>query len=129
MRFRKDPKSTLRNDERRTRNFSRDKGFCFDDPGFDRGHGSLPHFLPLAQIPIIAELTGLERGSSLKLLSTHQCNDLPYRFRKGTDCLVRREIINHLVIFDVVEGCTLRQPAKQISDSEGVEVELDITED
>ena len=90
---------------------------------------SLPGFFLLAQVCIITEPAGLVRRCEIEPFRTDRRDDRRGSFCKCPDGLFGREIINHLVIFDVVEGCTLRQPAKQISDSEGVEVELDITED
>ena len=89
---------------------------------------SLPHLFIPTQIRIITELTGLERGSGLKLLSTHWWDDLFYRSRKGTTSLFSREIIDHLVVFDIVERCPLREFPEHFLYGETVEVELGITE-
>ena len=84
------------------------------------------HFLPLAQILIIAELTGLERGSGLKLFSTYRGYDSFYRFREGTNRLFRREIIDHLIVFDVAERCPLREFPEHFLNGKAIEVELDV---
>jgi hypothetical protein len=82
-----------------------------------------------AQVRIITEPAGLVRGNGIEPFSTDCGDDGFGSFCKETDALFGRGIIDHLIILNVVEGCTLWQFAKHLFDGEGIEVELDVADD
>ena len=82
-----------------------------------------------AQIRIIAVPAGLVSRCRIEPFCTDSGDDGSGSLCKESDRLFGRGIIDHLVVPDIVKGCTLWQFTKHLFDGETVEVELDIARD